>query len=229
MFCRRWRPEKLLLKAYVLSAILMHDHRVTGVALTGSLARLEPKIHDIDLVVFHDGQLREGSVTDPPDLAEYGYEDSFPLDFAFRTPGGNMVTALRRTSGRVPMNYIFVNEKVLWDCRYLLWLEAKEHYKDFYKRVFCDIPLILLRPQERRGMLKERLTDESVIAFGIAQSMRYGFEWQETPRPNYPGLPIAHYCSDPLCKPRESWAECRRRIKFRKMHWWHPFTALIGR
>lgn len=223
MFCKRWRPEELLPKADNLASLLLQNQHVTGVALTGSLARLEKKIHDIDLIVFHDGTLRDGSAPDPPGPAEYDYEDSFPLDVAFVVPECKLVHSLREARAGVPVNYIFVNEKVLWDCSYLQALEAKEHFKDFYLRVFCDIPLVLLRPIERRGLLQERIGFE----YGNTNTWFDGFVSGCTFP--YTGWRIAHHCIDPRCKPGETWAECRRRIKLRKFHWWHPFMSLVGR
>lgn len=226
MFCKRWRPEELLPKADQLAALLLQNGHVTGVALTGSLARLEPKIHNIDLIVFHDGSLRDGSAPDPPGPAEYDYEDSFPdsfpLDTAFVIPEWSLVRYLRQTSSGTPVNYIFVKETVLFDCAYLQALEAKEKFRDFYRRVFCDIPLILLRPAERRGLLRERISvDPDVLWFGGFVVPRHILQLI--------GLSIAHCCTDPRCKPRESWTTCRWRIKLRKFHWWHPFMTLFGR
>ena len=220
MFCKRWRPEELLPKVDRLARVLLENQHVTGVALTGSLARLEPKIHDIDLIVFHDGRLKDGSAPDPPGPSEYDYEDSFPLDVAFDVPEWDLVRSLRGISSGTPLNYIFVQEKVLFNCAYLQSLEAREHFKDFYTRVFCDIPLVLLRPRSRRGLLRERIKIDGIFGFGrnlpgIGLSPR--------------GLRIKHRCIDPRCKPRETWSRCRRRIKMRKFHWWHPFMSLIGR
>lgn len=229
MFCKRWRPEVLLAIANRLAELLIENRHVTGVALTGSLARLESNIHDIDLVVFHDGTLKDGSAPDPPGPKEYDYEDSFPLDVAFVVPERDLVRSLREASSGTPVNYIFVEEKVLFDCAHLQSLEAREHFKDFYTRMFCDIPLVLLRPRERRGMLKERLSDESIAAFEIAQLMSHNFDWQLTPSVDYPGLPIVHSCENPGCRPKTTWGECREEIRRRKGHWWHPFMALVGR
>lgn len=220
MFCRRWPPQELLPKADRLAQLLLQNRHVTCVGLTGTLARLEPKIHDIDLIIFHDGILQDGIAPDPCGLKGSDYQDAFPLDVAFVVPDWGLVQSLREASSGTPVDYIFVKEKVLFDCSYLQSLEAKERFKDFYTRVFCDIPLILLRPRERRGILHEVIGLDDIFWFGN-DLPGIGLK--------YNGLRIGHRCADPRCKPRESWEKCRRRIKRRKMHWWHPFMSLIGR
>lgn len=220
MFCKRYRPEELLANADCLARFLLENQHVTGVALTGSLARLEPKIHDIDLVVLHEGALRDGSSSEPSADAEDNYDDAFPLDTAFVIPERKLVSNLRWAAAGIPVNYIFVNEKALWDCKYVQSLEERERYQDFFTRVFCDIPLVLLRPRQRRGLLQERIE--------LRDTIWLGENFSGVGR-MYEGMVVRHKCGNPKCQPRETWAECRKRIKRRKLHWWHPFLSLVGR
>lgn len=225
MFCRRFRPQELLPRADLLTYLLMQNEHVTGVGLTGSFSReyTRPlrKIHDIDLVVFHDGTLDDGSVQDPERTEPYYNDDLFLHDIVTQEGASRALTHARMS---VPVNYIVVGERVLWDCGYLQSLEAKERFPEFYLRVFCDIPLILLHPYHRRGLLRERIRCDTETVVWLERGfprVKFG----------YPGVVIRHQCGDTvrLCKPKQSWDECRQEILRRKRHWWHPFMALIGR
>ena len=224
MFCKRWRPEELLPKVDLLTFLLMLNPHVTGVALTGSLARKERRIHDIDLVVLHDGELEDGSAQDPEREEPY-YNNDLILSSVFAaTDGPELLSrSLSQARDNIPVNYIFVSEKALWDCGYLARLEREENFPGFYKRVFCDTPLLLLHPYHVRGKLLERIDSRQIVAF------ESGLFWNGF---SYPVLPIQHKCGEIAflsCQPAQTWAECRKEIKRRKNHWWHPFMDLIGR
>lgn len=217
MFCRRYRPEKLLPKSELLASLLLQNEHIVGVALTGSLARQERKIHDIDLVVFHDGALQDGSCQDPERKEPY-YSDDLILPVLLKN--GMLSRHLSQARADVPVNYIFIGERAIGDCGYLKSLEAKEKFPEFYLRVLCDIPLVLLYPYRRRGVFRERFKDEDIIA------LDRGLPWTGL---CYPGLPIRHLCEDACCRPKKPWSECRKEIKRRKGHWWHPFMTLLRR
>jgi len=216
MFCKRWRPEELLPKADLLSYLLLQHPHIVGVALTGSLARREPKIHDIDLVVFHDGTMEDGSAQDPERTTPYSYNNDLSLVEVLRN--GLLARSLSQARDGVPVNYIFVDQKVLWDCTYLRSLEKQERFKEFYLRIFNDIPLLLLGPYQRRGMLKARLTDKGVVHFeqGLRQAKLLNL--------CYTVLPIRHFCDQNSCKPKIPWSVCRFKIRLRKKHFWHLFS-----
>ncbi|MBI2122249.1 MAG: hypothetical protein HYT98_03935 [Candidatus Sungbacteria bacterium] len=208
MFCKRWKPEELLPRAELLSCLLQCDSRVIGVALTGSLARLEPKIHDIDLVIFHGGSMPNGISQDPARIEPY-YNDDLLLS-SILTPYISRTTSQARAG--VPVNYIFTGIEALWECAYLDSLAGEERMKDFYRRIFCDIPLILLHPMARFG----KLIDNPVKISGISLSGNKTINGLY-----YHGLKIKHQCENPACQPKQSWAECREEIRLRKKHWWH--------
>ena len=71
-------PFGLLPRAELLGGILMQHPHISGVALTGSVARNENCVHDIDLVVFHDGVMKAGSSNDPQ-VREFSYQNEFSL------------------------------------------------------------------------------------------------------------------------------------------------------
>ena len=208
MFCKRWKPEELLPKAELLSCVLQLDSRVIGVALTGSLARLEPKIHDIDLVIFHGGSMPNGTAQDPARVEPY-YNDDISLSSVL-TP--HISRTLSQARAEVPINYIFTGIEALWDCEYLDLLAEEERMKDFYRRIFCDIPLVLLFPIDRF----EKLIDNPVKASNISLSGKTTINGHY-----YYGYKIKHQCNNPACQPKQSWAECREEIKHSKNHWWH--------
>ena len=222
MFCRRFSPQELLSRADLLTYLLMQNEHITGVALTGSFARRKRKIHDIDLVVFHDGTMEDGSVQDPARTEPYYNDDLFLHDIVAHEGASRALTQARMG---VPVNYIVVGEHVLWDCGYLQSLEAKELFPEFYLRVFCDIPLVLLDPYHRRGLLQKRIRCDTETVVSLERGLlQAGF--------GYPGVVIRHQCGDSairFCKPKQSWDECRQEILRRKGHWWHPFMTLIGR
>jgi len=208
MFCKRWKPEELLPKAELLSCILQLDSRVIGVALTGSLARLEHKIHDIDLVVFHGGSMPDGIAQDPARIEPY-YNDDLFLSSVLTPHISRMLSQAR---AEVSVNYIFTGIKALWDCKYLNSLAKEERLKDFYRRIFCDIPLVILHPIDRF----EKLIDNPVKASNVSLSGNTTINSL-----CYRGYKIEHQCANPACRPKQSWAECRKEIKRRKNHWWH--------
>lgn len=215
MSCRRWKPEELWPRAELIAHLILEDTRITGVALTGSLARMEPLSHDIDLVCLHDGGLRDGSSQDPP-TKEKPYTNDFPLSSVV---GGKISRRLSQARGEVPMNYIFVNEAALWNCGYLHGLEAEEMSErgkkmpEFYLTVFCQIPLILLNPADSRGEIKKFIEELPI------ETVHDSFlPWT---RMCYSGVLLKHNCDSPSCEPAQSWDERKAEIKRRKNHWWH--------
>ena len=221
MFCKRWTSQELIPKMDLLAFLLLLHPHITGVLLTGSLARKERKIHDIDLVVLHDGEMEDGSACDPMKEEPYYSND---LLLATTVSGGPefLSRALGHARGPVPLNYIFVHEEVLWNCAYLQSLSEEERYSEFYKRVFCDIPLLLFDPYSRRGLLRERIevNPKTVIAFGRGIS---GLAY------SYPVVQARHQCENPECLPHQPWSECRKEIRRRKVHLGHLTSSLFGR
>lgn len=208
MFCKRWKPEELLPRAELLSCVLQLDSRVIGVALTGSLARLEPKIHDIDLVVFHGGSMPDGISQDPTRIEPY-YNDDLFLSSVLMPHISRMLSQVR---AGVPINYIFTSIEALWECEYLDSLAREKRMKDFYRRIFCDIPLVILHPMDRFEKLINNPVETSSVSLSRNKTINSLY---------YHGLKIKHQCENPACQPKQTWAECREEIKRRKNHWWH--------
>lgn len=206
----------------------MRDERISGVAITGSVARLEAHVHDIDLIIFHDGRMRDGSVN----IKSCSYHrigdglellsDCFSEGFCKEIFG-----VLRRSLwDDIPANLIFVHEKILGDCGYLQsflpHLEKKgffahagsrlkemmkgsderERVDEFYSTVFCDIPLLLIDPREASEAVSGYFREpKRVVNFSELVS-------------SYPRLlPISHLCGDARCKPMKSWVRQRWEIK----------------
>ena len=208
-FCKRWTPDELLPKASLLAKTLMDCPKVTGVALTGSLARFEKLSHDIDLIVLHNNTMTDGSCEDPPrTIVRYSNPD---LDLGF-TIGNYNAEKLSEIRGDVPVNYIFVNEKALWDCQYLQSLEKLEGLPGFYIAVFCQIPLLLFFNAYQKGGLAQYVRDLPPVTLEARLS---------NPTAAYRGFYVKHRCGDPGCKPKMSWPEREKIIKARKGHTWH--------
>lgn len=206
--CLRWSPDELLWRAENLAETALLSPHITGVALTGSLARMEPLIHDIDLVVLHDEMLPVGGISDPPSEASYDEGFDLPYSAIFET---QTEERLKKQRGPIPVNYICIPDRALWDCKTLQSLKQYERFPDFYLRVFTDIPLFLLRPQDCLfGLLyQERYAAHEIISIG--------------PRGSQPieVVRLKHLCGSPDCVPKQTWEECKDEIRARKNHYWH--------
>ncbi|MBI2640833.1 MAG: hypothetical protein HYW91_03035 [Candidatus Sungbacteria bacterium] len=205
----RWPPVELLWRAENLAETALLSPHVTGIALTGSLARKEPLIHDIDLVVLHDGTLPVGGISDPCTAdASHGKGVDLTYGAVFQA---QTEEKLREQRGLVPVNYICVPERALWDCSVLQSLKEHERFPDFYLRVFTDIPLFLLRPLDCLFMLlnQHRYAAHEIISIG-----RHGNQPIEAVR-------LKHLCGNYDCVPKQTWEECKEEIRRRKNHHWH--------
>lgn len=207
MSCNRWTASQLLPKAELISHLLIENALVNGVALSGSLARLESNIHDIDLVILHNGSMNDGSSTVPEGIKKINYDNEVILSTAV---GGILARRIDQVRGEVPLNLIFVHEKALWDCQYLASLEKKESFSGFYLTLFCQIPLVLLNPGSQRGGVKQYTED-----------MEIGNLKPTIISASYSGISLKHRCGNPNCRPKQSWEERQREIKKRKGHTWH--------
>jgi hypothetical protein len=136
--------ERMRGVAKMISHILLSGSGVNQVALTGSLARDEVFVRDIDLVVLH-------TLGDKCDLTchlnhripdSYSVTSAEPRDFLKDVFSKNLDIAVKAVAGITSVDLIFVQEKALNDCTYLRSLSTKERYTDFYKRIFCELPLL---------------------------------------------------------------------------------------
>lgn len=199
---QHWSPETLLPKAELLAFFLTLNKHVTGVALTGSLARFEPRVHDIDLVVFHDGQLPEGGCRVPETANGLGHDVSLSAVL-----GAELARRLATVREEVPISYLFVREQALWDCDVLQALKPKEKFPGLYLTIFCQIPFLLLSPDLSRGGIRQFIEEIEPV---ILQ------EAKEEGKISYSGIPIRHRCGDPRCKPEKTWEEVWLEIRDRK-------------
>lgn len=234
--CRRWQPHELFPIVESLYAILIEDKRISGIALTGSLARFEPLVHDIDLVVFHSGGIADGLCLDSDIEQRIAWQwDSYENRWSNIPPLGSYLDCgqggyarLTSVRGGVPVNYIFVNERILWDCGELQFRSGvkREHrgvlrrvydrineflnvtrhqveLRDYCSTIFCDIPLLLLHPSSVRDGLRNYVAR---------------FSPEETERQF---LRVDHRCDKALCKPALPWPEKQKILKQQKGHTWH--------
>jgi len=214
--CKRWRLEELLPLADLISCQLMLHNDIAGVALTGSLARLEPLIHDIDMVVFHDGNIEDGSCEGSEEKRRsVGYNGTEIYLALERFIGESLSKKIASILGEVPSHLIFVNERILWNCEYLLerdWAVsgALGLNTGLYKTVFCQIPLLLLNPHGARSKLHE-----------ISQKVKTERFDKNVSWTRLPYAVIRHACANPACKPEEPWEERQKKIKRKKGHTWH--------
>ncbi len=198
----KWPPSELFPKAKLIADRIGKNRNVTGVAVTGSLARLE-LARDIDLVVFHNSAFKDGLARSPerpeasrPVADQY---DCNNLDFS-SVPNYQAVIRIRRN---VPLDLIFVREEILWDCAYLELLGKSERFPEFYKRVFCNIPLLLLGV--RRHSPLEKFTENLPVKW---LEVDYGL--------SHPSCKVMHTCQNPACKPTTTWEQLRAEIEKRK-------------
>lgn len=203
MSSRVWRPEDTFPRAVVLAHLLMEEEDISGVALTGSVARFE-LAHDIDLVAFSNSGLIESGILceDPADRLQEILEGYCPVDFIEAIfPKASYYLSVAR--GEVPVSYILVSEAILWDCR--LFQEQPQFVPDreFYQQVFCNIPLLLLNPGDTRhelGKYVKRFKEHGV----------------EVGTHIFPVRNVRHECENEGCKPKRSWKEIAREREERK-------------
>ena len=219
-FCEQWQPKKLLPLALRLAKILLGHEHVLGVAITGSLARLEPWCHDVDFMVLCDGTLPDGGSSIPP--RHEGYETLFEddIDF-FQVLGPAFYNAVCNSRQGVPLNLIFTQAIALWNCEYLQALTSREKFNSFYKRVFTDVPLFLLLGSRAKGKLADFITSctEEFLPLSLKQQLLL-FEKQPRVRGIW-ATRIKHLCEEAGCRPTQTWEECEAEIKARKNHPWH--------
>lgn len=215
MSCRSWRSDELLPVAYSLSEVMMRDDRIGGVAITGSVARLEAHVHDIDLIIFHDGRMRDGSVN-IRSCAYHGNGDQleFLLDCLGKGVYGEIFGILSKNLwDDIPANLIFVHKKILGECDYLqsflphlkrglfskmrgLPRGGRGKIDEFYSTVFCDVPLLIIDSDQSRGFRWDELCNLGERLPGFSRLRN-----------------ISHQCGDVRCKPMKSWVRQRWEVK----------------
>lgn len=196
---QKWPPATLFPKAELIAHFIGLDQNVTGVAITGSLARFE-HARDIDLVVFHNGAFRDGLAHYPQGLYSNLY-DSDVLTFSL-VPNFRDVM---KVSQDVPLDLFFVREEILWDCAYLKFLGDSERSPGFYKTVFCDVPLLLMGVRWGSSLEKFIVKVNFPIRWlGMDNSL------------SRPFCHIIHTCRNSACKPTVNWARLRAGVEKRK-------------
>jgi hypothetical protein len=185
-----WSSGDLFPIADLLSTLLSSHEAVTGVAVTGSVARMEPTVHDLDLVVFHDGSLATGGFRQKSDIPTEW--ESFDKEI-----GDKLARRLNMARGLVPVTYLFAKETTLWNCEDLQDFASKEKHPGFWRTIFCQTPLLLL------GHDSHQLDQ---FTGSLEPQIRMNFEVLE----------IKHHCGSPGCYPLYSWERTQENIRTRK-------------
>lgn len=190
-----WNPREMIRTAEGIAWTLRGEDAICGVAVTGSLTRFEFPCSDIDVAVMHNGRLPDVSISYPP-KSKNAYFGNEPELRSLLSP--NAFSMLPKS---IPADYIFVNERALWDCVYLQSLKRIERFTDFYLRVFNDpeLPLVLFRANETYGGIRRLLEENPLFSDKYSDWFR-----------------VRHNCNNPLCKPKQTWAEARREMEARK-------------
>ncbi len=205
---RTWEMKRYLPTARVLADILYEHPGVTGVAITGSAARFEKEVHDLDLVVFHNGKKLEDNYSRYPHRESRGWYGEIEytltklLGYRYRRLAGH----LEQATGDIPFDLILVNEKVLTSCSHLTGLQDLTYDKDFFKRIFCELPMRLLLCAHSKGLVK-KVTEKQkdvLVDTGWSNALLYKDIRHQCP---------PHYAP---CKPRVTWEE---RKKERERNW----------
>jgi len=146
--------DLLVLQSRIMALILSSIPGISHVALSGSLARNEKSINDIDLIALHFLGSRADMlcrINQPIESkielctinqSDVGYFTEYLLD-PIRLQLSEVLTAEDK------VDIIFVQDKILYDCSYLANLSKNEKNEDFYKVIFCDIPLLKFSRAER--------------------------------------------------------------------------------
>lgn len=195
--CSKGQPFSNLLPIVdEIAATLMAYRQVSGVALSGSTARRESHCHDIDLVVFHGGDLEDGNCRTP--------QRDNGTDVLLESMVGARIAQVLRHRTDVPVSYFFMHEKILWDCKYLQSFTKKERFPGFYRTVVSQIPLYLLWvSNEAKSLLRFVDGIESVALYSGD-----GFL--------YEGIWVEHRCGEEGCMLVEPWDKVHKQILARK-------------
>lgn len=129
---------------------------IKQIALYGSLARLDErrKANDIDLVILHDGTLKDRMVSLENRVRQwnpYGVEivPNWQLRYFIKEIFGTDALPLVRYLVEVvpsKVDVIFVHNRILTDCDYLRQFNVMDKDPDFSKRIFCETPLLGFDP-----------------------------------------------------------------------------------
>ncbi len=194
---KNFKLDKAFEKARAIADLLAFSKRISGVAITGSVARNERTVHDVDLVLFHRGNTKDGVCHSN---GESSNRVPSLLKKHLRNEGlcGRILDVL----DTLPASFIFVHEKILTDCQYLQSKIPEKNDKggrrDFFPTVFYEIPLVLMSPGGVRGALVSyvrRLTLDD---------------------PERSVLSIGHRCGNTACRPLRPWPEIQKLLKERK-------------
>ncbi len=207
--CTKGLPFRDLLPTVeVIAAILMANRRISGVALSGSIARGESHCHDIDLVILHGGELEDGNCQNPPRVSV--------SDVLLESMVGRRAAQVLRhvyATRFIPVSYFFMHEKVLWECRYLQTFAKQERFPGFYRTIVSQIPLYLLWIGEEAKHLLQ-------FVHGVEPTVLY-----ESDGAKYTGIQVRHLCYQERCKPVAPWLEIHRQILARKEHRQSEFAS----
>lgn len=147
-----WRKPTLMECAIQIADYFSMLPVIKQVALTGSLARLNErsKAHDIDLVLFHDGEVPDRMITLEGKVESwnpYGI-DRVPnrelFSFLEKLFGASALPIARYLINVVPskVDIVLAHRRILTDCDYLGKFSVMDKDPDFSKRVFCELPLL---------------------------------------------------------------------------------------
>lgn len=192
--CQHWRPEELQDRAENLASILLELQGVDAVCLYGSLARMEPTVHDIDLLILHNGTLPTGSARDPIGWLQKKIDLKILLKPLYQK--------LARCRREVPINVELVDIRVLQACDYLLSLSKQEFgHPGFYRRVFVGGPIqVLGATTAAQAKLLASSCGQVIVAKGVTTTTR---------------LLVGHRCGSIRCQPSKTWEEVKK-IRLRK-------------
>ncbi len=199
-----WSPDyDLFRRAERLAKILVQNNlHIKGVALSGSLARKEKKVHDIDLVVLHDGQAYVvGRIKLP--WPEKRSEEFLTLG---QLLPANVVYEFERERGEIPVDISLVGASALWSCTYLWGLSPFEIFNGFYLRTFNDesCPLYLFEPTNFTVREFAKIPHKDYITLAVQD--RFAFM----------ATRVQHRCGNRACTPTLSWKDAQAEAKKRK-------------
>ena len=193
---KRWPRRDITREIEQIAWVLKEEGAVRGVAATGSFSRFEFPCGDIDVVIFHDGRLPDGSASYPSKTYGYYSNPAIALDNALSP------RAFRELPKHIPTDYMFVREDALWNCAYLQSLKEIERFADFYLRILTDPenPLVLFRANDSLGALGRFLKNDPCFDEKLSDWFR-----------------VRHVCTDPKCKPKKPWSQERLEMEARKL------------
>lgn len=205
MDCKHWSPGELFPFAKDIADALFTHKFIVGVGVVGSLARWESDIHDLDIIIFHNGLLRDCVAFEPS--FQIPHPDDKRLPHTTTLISSDTRTRIQKENHLgVPINFTLVNQRLFQDCKYLQQLHASMPHDNSETYKIIAQHVMILRPQQSRGKIAELIKEKIGDKEG----------------PTLESVFLEHNCQNPACKPVRSTEQLFAALRERRRRSpWH--------